>query len=708
MNNKNNLILVFYSFLSLLLTSYILGIDNLSFVNGKWLAAHDVTSDIVSWKFFKNDIWRFPLGSNPNYGMDIASGIAFSGSIPIMAIIFKLFSGILPDNFHYFNLWIFICFFLQSYIAFLIIYNKTENITFSIIGSLFFLLSPILINRLSIHLSLSAHWLILMGFYLEMKKDILFKNFYWAALISLSSLIHFYFTIILIGMFFIFIFNDFKKNLNFRIFFKKIFIVLGPLTFTMFIIGYFHVPATDALGYGYGNYTLDIAAIFSQNTTLPSGDISWSLFLPDTPIVPLEGFSYLGMGMLLLLTFMILVFFFNFKTFIKKNNFLPFFLITLIFSGLAISNKIHLFDNLIFKFEIPTILYGMLSVVRASGRLFWPVYYLIFIISIIFLYKKFSKKNSLYILILVFCLQFVDSCPGFKKFFNSNIFITEKKKIDYTFWENLTKNNSILRTTYLSNETKFLQSLREVLLFNNIKTTDMATHGRYNRNSASISRSNLYKSFDQKQMPKNVIFAIDNYNHLRNLKYLFKESDVGFFLRDGVWIAVYGFKDKMTHYDKDQLKKYNPITLTSNKKISLKLQDQNSVHGFGWTHNRVSPVKGIWTEGNTSSLLFKLDKKTIGNSKIKIKINSIITKKNQPINFTVNIDKDFSKKFSLKNINELEDKSIFINIDKNILKKDIIYIKFIIDNPLTKLELFQSPDARKLGILVESLELINY
>ena len=41
------------------------------------------------------------------------------------------------------------------------------------------------------------------------------------------------------------------------------------------------------------------------------------------------------------------------------------------------------------------------------------------------------------------------------------------------------------------------------------------------------------------------------------------------------------------------------------------------------------------------------------------------------------------------------------------LKKEIIYIKFIIDNPTTKLELLESPDARKLGILVESLELIN-
>ena len=53
----NTLIIVFYSILSLLLTSYILGADNLSFISSKWLAAHDVTTDIISWKFFKDDIW---------------------------------------------------------------------------------------------------------------------------------------------------------------------------------------------------------------------------------------------------------------------------------------------------------------------------------------------------------------------------------------------------------------------------------------------------------------------------------------------------------------------------------------------------------------------------------------------------------------------------------------------------------------------------
>ena len=281
------------------------------------------------------------------------------------------------------------------------------------------------------------------------------------------------------------------------------------------------------------------------------------------------------------------------------------------------------------------------------------------------------------------------------------------RSCDYSFWNNLTKNHSTLRTTYLNNETKFLLSLREVLLLKNIRNTDISTHGRYNRKLASISRSNLYKFFDQKQIPNNVIFAVDNYNHLRNLKYLFKDRDVGFFFRDNVWLVVSGYKNKMTDYDKNQLEKYNPIILTTSSKTSLEFSNQDSIHGFGWTHNYNSEKKGLWTEGNISSLFFKLNESTANNLKIKIKINSIITRKNKPINFTININDNFSKKFNLKNINELKEESIIINLNKKVVKEEIIYIKFIIDNPVTKLELLKSPDARKLGILVESLELIN-
>ena len=111
MIGKNINILLLYIFLGLITTIYIFGFDYISFTNTDWLRSHDMTAELVTWKYYKNDIWRFPIGNNPNYGMDLGSGIVFSGSIPLLSIVFKLFGNFLPNNFHYFSLWIFICFF---------------------------------------------------------------------------------------------------------------------------------------------------------------------------------------------------------------------------------------------------------------------------------------------------------------------------------------------------------------------------------------------------------------------------------------------------------------------------------------------------------------------------------------------------------------------------------------------------------------------
>ena len=708
MIEKNIKILLLYIFLGLITTIYIFGFDHISFTNSDWLRSHDMTAELATWKYYKNDIWRFPIGNNPNYGMDLASGIVFSGSITFLAVIFKSFGNLLPDNFHYFNLWIFICVFLQSYISFLIIYNHTKNLTFSIIASLFFLLSPVLFNKIVFHLSLSAHWLILLGFYIEIKNNLTKKIFYWTALISLSALFHFYFTIILLGMFFLFILNEHLISFNIKKLISQISLPFIFLFVTMYIFGYFEVPITDSLGYGYGYYKLNLSSIINPNAVTPNGIIDWSYFLPAfiKSSEGIEGFAYLGVGGIFLLIILIYYVLFNFNKF-KNKKYRPYFLIAILFSLVALTNKVSFANNLLFEIELPKYVYGMLSIVRASGRLFWPVYYLIFLASILMIYNKFSKKKSLYILILLFSLQIIDVYPGLKNYFNSNAFTKEKKSMDYLFWNKLSQENHFLRTTYLNNETHFLMSLREILLSQNIKSTDIATYGRYNRKIASISRSNLYKSFDEGIIEKKTIFAIDNKNHLRNLKYLFKNKNVGFFFRDNVWVVVSGNKNEMTDFDKKELNKYDPLVLPEKEKMIFNFQDEQAVHGFGWTHNFHSPNPGIWTEGNISTLLFRFNNKTNEDYVIKIKLGSLITEKNKPINFSVYVNDIFIKEFSLKNINELNENSIELRLKKELITEETHYIKFKINNPVSPLELFQSPAARRLGLLVESIEILT-
>ena len=114
-NNYNLKLFSFYFLLSLILTSIFNGFETLNFNNTQWLFSEDDRSaHQLGWYFFKNDIWRFPLGSNPNFGDQIGNSIIYSDSIPILALFFKSINFLLPEQFQYISIWILICFFFTG------------------------------------------------------------------------------------------------------------------------------------------------------------------------------------------------------------------------------------------------------------------------------------------------------------------------------------------------------------------------------------------------------------------------------------------------------------------------------------------------------------------------------------------------------------------------------------------------------------------
>ena len=123
MFKKNNFsVFLFYLIASIFFTGLLIGFKNLFFTETSWiLGSGDKTNAHIAWTYFRNDIWHFPIGKNPNYGLDIANSIIFTDSIPVFAIVFKFFSFFLPDNFQYFSLWIMLCFFLQMYCSYLLL-----------------------------------------------------------------------------------------------------------------------------------------------------------------------------------------------------------------------------------------------------------------------------------------------------------------------------------------------------------------------------------------------------------------------------------------------------------------------------------------------------------------------------------------------------------------------------------------------------------
>ena len=694
---------ILFILISLGLTIILFGPENFKFTNINWITYKDTLIDQLAWKFFYNDNWHFPLGKNPNYGIEIGNSIVFTGAVPFLSIIFKIFKNFLPNNFQFFSFWIFLCFFLQLLFSYLIVYHFTQNKKYSVISSFFFILSPILFYRIPMHISLVGQWIILASFFAETITKEKIRFYYWISILAISPLIHFYFTLMLSLIYFIIVLDRFLIEKKFSKLLKEISVSFFSLLLVMYLSGYFEISLPDSLGYGYGYYKANILSFFNPAPT--TYNFSWSNFIPviQTSGGEHEGFGYLGLGGIIL--FILLSF-----NFVKREPLLgfkknrPYYLLIIIFFILAISNTINFGSFVLLDTPLPKFLYAPLSLIRASGRFIWPIYYLILIVGLILIYKKNEKKRALLILIIILCIQIIDISSGLKNYINSKVFMRyEKVMFDDPIWNEISKEFQIIRTTYPNNNSKIFPQMTSVLLNGNFKKTDIIEIARYDRNKASKYRNKTYENFRKNKLEKNTVFIIDNKNHLRNLKFLLKESNSGFFFRNNLWILIPNYKNKMSKNDRNEFNNVNFIEIFPGKKKKLYLYDEESIIGLGWTHN-LNNV-GVWTEGKEANIIFKFRNHERKDYKLKFKIKSAMTNNIDELNLHIKFDGKLVKKISFDRFNNKDNKFIDINLKQENLIKELHKVDFIIDNPVSPLSLLESADGRELGILLESIEI---
>jgi len=693
----NNNILLLVSFLiGSILTIFFVGYDNIGFTDVKWFTEYDTISDFLALKFFLQDEWRFPLGLNSSYG-ELKNSIVFSGAVPILSLITKVFKNFLPYNFHYFIIWIVICFSLHIFFAYKVIFSLTKNINFSIISSLFFLFNPILIQKMSIHLSLGAHWLIIAYIYLEIESNIKFKKAFQIALILFSSLIHFYLTVMILIMHFIFSTTNYFKNKKFRLYFIENFKVFFPLLLCMYIVGYFSIPTSDSLGFGYGVYKANILTFFDPS---PNSNLnSWSFFLPNIKNTrgEYEGFGYLGLGLIILNFFLVFYLLKNFTGVIKKN--IQYVLIFIIFMLIAFTTTVNVGSIKILDLKLPIFLYAPLSIIRASGRFIWPVYYLLIIFSLFAFYKLKVKFRYLIIILLI---QFIDLTPGINNFYNPTL-EGQNSKLNDPIWNNINKNFDKIKTTKISNSSNVFVKISSLMIDKSYSETNIARLGRYNRKEASNLRTKLYSDLIKKDVDLKTIYIIDNLDHLRHLKFLYQDSNHGLLYRDKMWILLPNLKKNMIRKDEINLKKIKYLDVQLDKIYPIEHNINSGILGFGWSHasyGRNLSSEGAWTEGHAASLLFNRSK-TIKINSIILHFEKSINIQNKPLLVDVFLNDIFFKTLNL--INQKNLKVILDTSEINFIN-EVNIINFKIKNPVRPISKLESVDGRLLGFLIKDIE----
>jgi hypothetical protein len=555
--------------------------------------------------------------------------------------------------------------------------------------------------------ALAGHWILLFSLYLSLKCSPEKAKLSWNFLILLSSLINFYFMIIIFFSYFLLrIINlNFNKK-NIFLFIKDFFILGILLLFTLYLVGYFEVRIVDTLAIGFGRDKLNLLGIFDSANTPEK--FYWSWILPDLKHAwgeETEGFNYFGLGQLMLVLLALLLFYkkkyqSNLQPIKTNKEIKALLIISLFFTLWALSNKISFGPYTILEIPLNKYIFGLLSIIKSTGRLFWIVNYFLLILSIVVIYKSFSKKKSLTIISLFLLIQIADISAGIKDRLYFSSAFEKKIELENQIWDDLFKKYKIIKTTYPVNWSGIFGNFSLAMEKHNIEKTNIVIFGRGNRKLAAQARYKLYDNFRKKELEKDTIYIIDGLGHLRHLKYLFKEENVGFYHRDNIWIMIKNEKKKMNNNDKETLNSIKTKLLKINEKKDLFFNDNDNYYGFGWSHNLQE--SGIWSEGFISSLFFRTEK-DYSNLKLEFFCKANITKENNKLEFDVYINDTFNKTFKLTNDNKEEKIEILINEQNN--TNNEVKVDFKFKNLISPYEAFESPDSRKLGILLKSIKI---
>ena len=687
----NNL---FFFIFSIFLTIYLVCPNNLWFSETDWLyGSGDLTNAQLSWQYFQHDYWRFPLGKNPNYGLEISNSIVFTDNIPLFAILFKIFSPFFQKNFQYFSLWIFLSFFLQLSLSYLLINKITKDNLISFVGSYFFLFSPFFLFRLTHHFSLGAHWLILYAFYISYFVENK-KNFHWYFLIFLSLSIHLYFTLMILIINACFALENACYNKKFKVEILSLFYKFIFALTIMYIIGYFESSPINAVSSGYGIFKIDLLSFFDPQLV---GQKTWSMFLKDLPGTHLEGFTYLGLGNIMLLFLSFIIYLKNkVKKKITPKNFeilrLGNIFIFLFFVW-SITTNISILGNEIISLDLPKYVFGVLSIFSSTGRFAWPVIYVLIFFSIFFIYKNTSKLFSVSIFGLFLIVQIFDISTGF----NNHSF--KEKKLSQIqakdpIWKVIEKDFEIIRTTYLfHNYGSMFSKLSKIIAETKGIKTDIILNAAMDRQKAAKVRYDLNNKLNQNGLENNTAYLVDNLGHLKQLKFLLLKKDYGFFYRDDFWIILPGKKSLMNENDIIKLNKVNIDEIEINKKYDLKFRDK--FLGFGWSHD--FKKRGVWSEGENSFLLFKTSKETKKILELELFFSPYGKNKNSNYFVEIFVNNKLNNKI---NLNEKKNAKVLF---KDTTEKGEFLVHFKFNGLISPYQVFESPDARKLGILINSI-----
>ena len=359
-----------------------LDVTNDAFLRGGYIE-QDIQQHYAGWLFYRQSPLSVPFGFSGSLNWPAGTSVAFTDSIPLFAAFFRLLNPLLPAVFQYFGLYTALCFALQGGFAALLTRLFVKSDLTALAAALPFVCSPILLERAFRHTSLAAHFLILGALYyyiVGVRQDrFCFKGLF--AINCLAVTLHPYFVPMTLAVTFALLAGHAWRSRTLKGPAAYLAANLAGVLAAGWLFGVFGAFGSGAGGSGnhYGFFSMNLNALWNPT----SRGVVWSRFLPvqNQTLGNYDGFNYLGLGILLALAAAAVWLLAARRGWllgaVRRHGALLF--VCACLSIFAVSNVVTANGAVLARLPLPQMIVELATTFRSSGRLFWPVYYLLFL-----------------------------------------------------------------------------------------------------------------------------------------------------------------------------------------------------------------------------------------------------------------------------------------------------------------------------------------
>jgi hypothetical protein len=372
-----------------------------------WLGRGDAAMHTIGWWFYRDGPWGWPLGANPNLGLELSSSIALADGLPLFAIPFKLLAPILPPQFQYWGLWFLLSFSLQGWFGYRLGRAFDLPPPLALVGALFCVLYPPFVGRISGHMALGGHWGILAALWLYVR-PVPPPRWAWPLLLSVMGAVHGYLFVMCGAIWAAALVQRlWQRRMPWHAGAIEAVAAVAAVLATLWVNGTLMVSSYAMPGFG----------LFRMNLLSFFNSAGWSRLLPSIPVGPEEGegMAYPGTGMLVLFVVALVL---GLPRDLRRAigpRWLPLLLVFVGFTLFALANIVSAGPWVIARIHLPIEIETFASIFRASGRFFWPVGYLIIFVVLLVLQRR-LRTLVMALAASMLLLQVADSAGQWTRF----------------------------------------------------------------------------------------------------------------------------------------------------------------------------------------------------------------------------------------------------------------------------------------------------